>query len=74
MRGSMSKKTDDDESIEIEDVNVIQETGKALLCVIDGKHHWIPKSQIHDDSFVFANGHTGTLKITEWIAKEKGIV
>jgi len=57
-----------------EDVEVKKETTDALLCVIDGKPHWIPKSQISDDSEVSSEGDEGTLVLSEWISIEKGLV
>jgi hypothetical protein len=53
---------------------VSRETDKAILVEIKGEEVWIPKSQIHDDSEVYASGHTGKLVITEWLAREKGLV
>lgn len=58
-------------------VTAIKETDKALLCRIKGEEHWIPKSQITDDSEVYTDqedGNQGTLVLTEWIAKQKGLV
>jgi hypothetical protein len=53
----------------------IRETEKALLI-----HNaewdddmWFPHSQITDDSEVYADGTEGTLIVTEWIAKQKGL-
>jgi len=60
--------------VEIEGVFVKAETAKALLCVIDGKEHWIPQSQIDDDSEVWQKDDEGTLIISEWIATEKGLI
>jgi len=60
-------------TVEFDDVTATVETDKALLCVIDGKNHWIPKSQIHDDSFVFQKGHVGKLVITDWMAERLGL-
>jgi hypothetical protein len=60
--------------VEFEVPEVTKETDKALLCVIEGKEVWIPKSQIHDDSEVFEEGHKGKLVISEWIAKEKELI
>lgn len=60
-------------AVRIDDVECTKETDKALLCVIDGKPVWLPKSQIDDESEVFAEGDTGTLVISEWIAGEKGL-
>lgn len=62
------------DSVEIEDVTVVTETPAALLCEIDGAQTWIPKSQIDDDSEVYQAGTEGKLVISEWIAKEKGLV
>jgi hypothetical protein len=54
----------------------IGERPKALLVDIDGEKIWIPKSQIHDNSEVYdADEHSeGELVITEWIAKQKGLL
>ena len=54
----------------------IGERPKALLMDIDGEEIWIPKSQIHDNSEVYDAGEhdEGTLVITEWIAKQKGLL
>ena len=58
-------------AVELTDVEAKKETEKAILCDIDGKEMWIPKSQIDDDSEVFEEGHYGTLIITDWIAEQK---
>lgn len=52
---------------------VLKETTGALLVDIDGGQHWIPKSQIDDDSEVYKEDDTGELIISEWIAAQKGI-
>lgn len=62
------------QTAEFENVKAIKETDLGLLCEIDGDEHWIPKSQIDDESEVYEEGHEGTLVVTEWIAKEKGLV
>ncbi len=53
---------------------VERQSDKAILVTVKGKKVWIPKSEIHDDSEVYSvkNG-TGTLIISEWIAKQKGL-
>ena len=61
-------------TVSFDGVECIKETDAALLCVIDDDEVWIPKSQIHDDSEVCEEGSSGTLVITEWIAREKGLV
>jgi hypothetical protein len=63
----------DDATVSFEDVTCKAETEKALLCIIDGEEHWIPKGQVDDDSEVYKRGDQGTLIVTEWIAKQKGL-
>lgn len=62
--------------VSFEDVRVVRGSSKALLCEINGEQHWIPKSQIDDDSEVFDDGENaeGTLVLPEWLAVEKGLV
>lgn len=63
------------EKIEIENVYVIKQTSKALLCQVDDGEDevWIPQSQIDDDSEVWKEGQEGTLIVSEWIARQKGL-
>lgn len=61
-------------SVSIKGVVCKRETDKALLCIIDDEEHWIPKSQVDDDSEVYAEGDEGKLVITEWIAEQKGLL
>jgi len=63
-----------DNTAEIEDVEGILETEKALLCGVDGREVWIPKTQIHEDSEVWKTGDKGHLVIPTWLAEEKGLV
>lgn len=50
-------------------------TAKALLCDIEGREHWIPKSQIIEaESEVNNQDDEGTLVMTQWIAEQKGLV
>ncbi len=59
----------------IEDVKCIAETDAALRVTSDEiGTEWIPKSQIDDDSEVFALGGEGTLVVTLWLAETKGWV
>lgn len=61
------------ETVRIDEVFAKRETEKALLCEIEGEDHWVPKSQIHDDSEVFEEGHKGTLVVTAWYARKNGL-
>ncbi len=64
-----------DECVELEiDTPVAGETSKAILVEFEGERMWIPKSMVHDDSEVYAQGHTGTLIVSRWIAEQKGLV
>lgn len=60
--------------VEFRNVKCDRETAHAILVEIDGSDHWIPKSQIDDDSEVYQAGTSGTLIVTEWLAIQKGLV
>jgi hypothetical protein len=66
-------KEHDEKNVLVEDVQVLSESPRALLVYLGGKEHWIPKSQIHDDSEVYERGQHGAMIITKWIAKERGL-
>ena len=55
-------------------VRCIRETASALRVVINGDEIWVPQSQIGDDSEVYADGHEGTLVVSQWIAEQKSLV
>jgi hypothetical protein len=58
--------------VDIDEVEV--ETDRAIL-VFDGtRTAWIPKSQIADTSEVQGRGDSGTLRIPEWLAKDKELI
>jgi hypothetical protein len=66
--------SEDHAPVTIEGVTAEHETERALRCAFgDGRKHWIPKSQITDDSEVYAAGHVGRLVITGWFANKEGI-
>ena len=71
------------DAVEFEDCEVVAEKfwnnrndRSAILVQIPGFEEpvWIPYSQIHDDSEIYAKGDTGSLIISRWIAEEKGLV
>ena len=64
------------DKVEFPGVECLKETDAALLCDINGKEIWIPKSQVDDDFEVYdaVDHNEGTLVISEWIATEKGLV
>lgn len=51
----------------------IHATDRAILVAIGGDEVWIPLSQVGEDSEVLEPGDAGTLSITTWIAKKKGL-
>ena len=65
---------DSDKTEEFEDVETKADTEAALLCVIDGKDQWVPRSVIHEDSEVQDVGDDGTLILKAWWAKKEGLV
>jgi hypothetical protein len=64
----------DQETVSFEGVTVKRETDMALLCVIEDKEHWVPKSVIHDDSEVYKMDTEGVLVLPEWWAVKEGLV
>lgn len=62
----------EDEAVEFENSVCSAETEKAIRAKVDGEFHWIPKSQLHDDSEIYRNGDTGKLVVKEWWAKKEG--
>ncbi len=54
------------------EAEIVQETEAAFLVRIDEEEMWLPKSQIADPDD-YQVGDIGTVSISEWIAKEKGL-
>lgn len=63
------------EPVLLEDVTVKAVTEKALLVEYGDEEVWIPVSQVvpEETDVEFERGATGTLAVTQWIAKEKGL-
>jgi hypothetical protein len=38
----------------------------------DGSEEWMPSSQVHEDSEVYAAGHEGALVVKRWLAIQRG--
>jgi hypothetical protein len=57
----------------IDDVICVKSTEKAILVDVAGEEFWIPQSQVTEDSEVWQEGDEGTLVVTDWIAREKGL-
>ena len=66
-------KDDDENKVTWNDCICTAETEKAILVAgIEEKPVWIPKSQIHDDSEVFALEGDGALVVKRWWAEKEG--
>ncbi len=62
------------EKFRIEDIHVVRSTANAILIEADGDQIWVPRSQIDDDSEVWWPGQDGTLIVSDWWARQKGLV
>lgn len=60
--------------VSFEDVTCLRETDRAVLVRMPGgQEHWLPKSQLDEDTEVAAEGDSGTLVISHWIAEQRGL-
>ena len=53
----------------------VKTSDKAILVELDndpGSQHWIPQSQVDEDSEVYDRGHEGDVIVTTWWAKKNG--
>lgn len=73
----MKKNTDPQEykdtNVLLLGVECLRDTNSAILVFFNGEEHWIPQSQIHEDSEVWKRGDKGKLIITKWIAKKRNL-
>jgi hypothetical protein len=60
-------------TVSFHDVSVIKDTGKALLCLIEGEEIWIPQWAVHEDSEVYNEDTEGELVILERFAEKEGL-
>jgi hypothetical protein len=73
-------RNDDDEGFDVGEVRCGYQTGASIKCRMledmpymkKDDEFWVPISQIHDDSEVYQEGDEGQLKVTTWLAKERG--
>lgn len=64
----------DSDGVSLGNGRVKRATDLALLVELDtGDEPWIPKSQIHDDSEVYEEGHEGDVVVTTWWAEKNGL-
>ncbi len=63
------------EGVNMGSARVLRETEFAILVATEEHGEvWIPKSQVHDDSSVYASGTDGDLIVRTWFAEDKGWV
>ncbi len=82
MRTIRDEDPSDDPGVAFEGVTALAlaESGKAIKVQLkDGRVLWVPNSQVHDNSEIYAEGKVikgspGTLVLTTWIAEQKGLV
>lgn len=60
--------------IHLEVEEVVRETPAAFLLLVAGEEYWIPKSQVSDAGVYSEGDKDATISVTEWIAKEKGLL
>jgi len=60
--------------IELSGCQGIAATEKAVLVNVDGEEMWVPLSQVHDDSEVYAKDTAGILVVSSWFASKKGLL
>lgn len=63
-----SAQGDQDHLAEVEYEDIVSETQRGILFQIDGKRHWLPRSQIEVDT------DAKQVTMPEWLAIEKGLV
>jgi hypothetical protein len=62
-----------DETAEFDRCFCTAETAKAILVRCGDEQAWIPKSQVHEDSEVYAKDTNGKLIVTLWWAEKEGL-
>jgi len=61
--------------IHLDVAKVVQETAKALLVFLEhGEEVWLPLSQISDPDDYQAGDENCVISITEWLARQKGLL
>lgn len=63
-----------DDAVYIENCFCLRETDKALLIQPHkGDDFWVPKSCVHDDSYIVHEGDIGRLAVVAWWAEKEGL-
>jgi len=61
------------DTFSIDDVEVIRDSGKALLVRLEdvGDDVWVPKSALDASNDVWEEGDVGTLVVEGWLARKE---
>lgn len=59
--------------VEVHVDEVVRTTDKAALCRIDGEEHWIPHSQVNEETPLVVGECEVTVEITRWLAEQRGL-
>lgn len=62
-----------DEIFRLEGAFVLKHSAKAILISYQGEDYWLPISQLHDYDELPQEGDA-VVKMSAWIAKEKGFI
>jgi hypothetical protein len=60
--------------VELEDVQIIHRTERAVLINHDGEEFWIPLSQIEDSDDLEAGDSGCEIRVTEWFARKAKLI
>ncbi len=60
-------------SVRVADVEVILDSGTALLCMIGERQVWVPVLEMKYGSEVAKVGDHGKLVISRWLAEQVGL-
>jgi hypothetical protein len=62
------------ETVDLDACTVKHETDKAFLVVYEDAEVWLPKSQIIDGEGLEVGEEPVTIRVTEWLAKQKELI
>ena len=70
---AVDKSVDDEASITLR-AKLVREGGMAILCDIDGKLVWVPRTQLLVGTTVQGAGDDGHVVIPRWLARNLGVL
>jgi hypothetical protein len=64
----------DQDTVDLDDVEVLREGGLAILCRIGAKEVWVPKAQMLNGTRIRTRGDRGRLVVPRWFALDQGLI